>query len=181
VYARARKLVPAKPADVIVEVVELLEAGLELGEGRRDEARARVTRVLEAEPVASFDLDVTLLALRARLRPAESGASATLEVARSGDFVRSGGSQVLLAHRESLRNILAKLVEARANAPGAPIDRATLRESGWPGERMLEAAARQRVRTALATLRRVGLRDVLRSDPRGWFLDPAPTALKIVD
>jgi hypothetical protein len=113
----------------------------------------------------------------------EPGASTgPIELARSAAFVRSpDGTVAVLEHRGSLRRMLALLVEARTYAPGVAVDHYALRDAGWPGERMLEGAARQRVRTALAVLRRSGLRRVLRGDARGWYLDPSSDVLAIVD
>lgn len=44
--------------------------------------------------------------------------------------------------------------------------------AGWPGERMLSKAGATRVYTAIASLRRLGLRDSLLRDDRGYLLRP---------
>jgi hypothetical protein len=48
----------------------------------------------------------------------------------------------------------------------------TLVTAGWPGERMLVRAGATRVYTAIASLRRLGLRDVLLSAEHGYLLAP---------
>jgi hypothetical protein len=44
--------------------------------------------------------------------------------------------------------------------------------AGWPGERASQRAAANRVRVALATLRKLGLRDHLITTGDGYLLDP---------
>ena len=43
---------------------------------------------------------------------------------------------------------------------------------GWPDERLTREAAANRLYVAIATLRRLGLRDILQSRDDGWLLDP---------
>jgi hypothetical protein len=45
--------------------------------------------------------------------------------------------------------------------------------SGWPGERVHAASARNRVKVAISTLRSMGLRDAIAHDGNGYLLDPA--------
>ena len=54
--------------------------------------------------------------------------------------------------------------------PGRPVPVTAIVEAGWPGERMRAAAGSTRVYTALSTLRRLGLRDVLVRAPGGGYL-----------
>ena len=46
----------------------------------------------------------------------------------------------------------------------------TLASAGWPGERIRQDAARNRVKVAVAGLRKHGLRDVLVHDGTGYSL-----------
>ncbi|MCA9628028.1 MAG: hypothetical protein KC766_10190 [Myxococcales bacterium] len=90
-------------------------------------------------------------------------------VARDGSWFRPpGGEQVPLGRRKALGAILAALAEARANGLGC--SRAQLIEAGWPGERILEAAATQRLRVALSTLRKLGLESLIRTLEDGYAL-----------
>ena len=45
--------------------------------------------------------------------------------------------------------------------------------SGWPGERILPSAARNRIHVMVARMREAGLRDALIADDSGYFLDPS--------
>ncbi|MEQ1503006.1 MAG: hypothetical protein ABMB14_12290, partial [Myxococcota bacterium] len=69
--------------------------------------------------------------------------------------------------------ILAELARHRAAAPGQPIDADGLAAAGWPGERIVPAAAANRVRVALSALRRAGLADLIERSGGGWRLAPA--------
>jgi hypothetical protein len=86
-------------------------------------------------------------------------------------FEAPGAPRVELAHREALRLILVRLVEAHAVSPGEPLAGADLLAAGWPGERVLRTAGANRVRVALSTLRRLGLRGSLVARRDGWLLD----------
>lgn len=90
-------------------------------------------------------------------------------VARDGAWFRApGGRQVTLGKRKSLGAILAALAEARERSEGCT--RVELIEAGWPGERILEAAATQRLRVALSTLRKLGLEALIRTLDDGYAL-----------
>ncbi|HEY8211528.1 MAG TPA: tetratricopeptide repeat protein, partial [Myxococcaceae bacterium] len=80
---------------------------------------------------------------------------------------------VSFARRKNLRRVFARLLELRLSEPGRPLPLQELLEVGWPGERVLPAAAANRVYVALATLRKMGLKAVLISTSSGFFLDPA--------
>ncbi len=87
-------------------------------------------------------------------------------------FSVDGGPRVELARRGPLRRILSTLARARADAPGKALSVEALTEAGWPGERILVEAAATRVRVAIATLRKLGLRDVLHTRDDGYLIDP---------
>ncbi len=104
---------------------------------------------------------------------------AVLFVAPSGRGFRLGeGALVDLSTKTSLRRILAALVGHRAAAPGEPLSRVELLDAGWPGERMASEAGAGRVYTAVATLRRLGLRGVLLRRDDGYLLDEAVTVTR---
>jgi hypothetical protein len=68
--------------------------------------------------------------------------------------------------------LLIALVEARMATPGEARDVDALFAIAWRGERASYASARQRVYTAIGTLRDLGLRTLLLNDVDGYLLDP---------
>lgn len=94
-------------------------------------------------------------------------------VHESGAWFQAPGSLKIecLPHR-AVTAILAELARRRLRDPGRAISRAQLVEAAWPGERILDSAARNRVNVALSTLRGLGLRTLLRTTRDGHMLDP---------
>lgn len=85
-------------------------------------------------------------------------------------FRLPGGERVGLERRASLARILDRLVQERIDRPGAPLSAIAVLAAGWPDERVLPSAGAHRVRVAIATLRKMGLRDVLVTSPEGYLL-----------
>ena len=79
---------------------------------------------------------------------------------------------VSLERRRPLALILDHLAAVRIDAPGTASSWDAVQEAGWPGERILPSAGAHRVRVAVSTLRKLGLRDALRTTPEGYLLDP---------
>jgi hypothetical protein len=78
--------------------------------------------------------------------------------------------RVSLARRPNLRGLLVRLVEARLSHPGASVAPDALIAAGWPGERILPDAAKNRLYVAVTTLRKLGLRELLESRGDGYAL-----------
>jgi len=97
-----------------------------------------------------------------------------LVVGADGCWFRGpGGEAVDLRRRKPLRRLLAALVERRQASPGGILDADALLAAGWPGERVIAEAGAHRVRVAVSTLRKLGLRRVLVTVESGYRLDPA--------
>jgi DNA-binding SARP family transcriptional activator len=69
-----------------------------------------------------------------------------------------------------LRRVLAALLEARLESPGAAISVQALAGAAWPDEQILEAAAKNRVRVAIANLRSLGLRTAIHTRQDGYLI-----------
>jgi hypothetical protein len=109
------------------------------------------------------------LRLVSRLESAEQ-IERTLTIASRGRRARLPDGTVLdLMRRAAVRRILVVLAEAH----GEPSTAEALIAAGWPGERMRADAARQRLRTAIWTLRRLGFEHLLRTSDEGYLLDPS--------
>jgi hypothetical protein len=87
-------------------------------------------------------------------------------------FQLPDGPVVSVERWRPLQRLLSRLARERQQRPGQPLTVDTLIVAGWPGERMLPRAGATRVYTAIASLRRLGLRDVLLSVEHGYLLAP---------
>jgi hypothetical protein len=87
------------------------------------------------------------------------------------------GSPVDLTRHALLGRILWRLAEARQSDPGEPLDTEAVLEAGWPGDRILPDAAKNRVYVAINRLRRAGLADLLQTRDGGYLLDPSVPVL----
>ncbi|MBL9026736.1 MAG: tetratricopeptide repeat protein [Myxococcales bacterium] len=93
------------------------------------------------------------------------------------DFVVDG-RRVALGGKPVLRRLLASLAAHRESSPGAAIDVLALVARVWPGERVIELAARARLHACVLRLRRLGMGDALQQFEGGYALDPS--AVEIV-
>lgn len=157
-------------------VVALHEHAVAVHGGARAPAEAFLASLAggpDADLVAtSFDVRFAVRMLRRALaRPVDAeDEGRRLVVQREGLwFSVDDGARVDLSRRGALRKILVALCERRAReGSGASVE--ALAEAGWPGERMLVEAAATRVRVAIATLRRLGLRSALVTRDDGYHL-----------
>jgi len=90
-----------------------------------------------------------------------------------GWFRLPGGEPCSLERRRPLARILLHLAQARERTPGAASSWLEVQEAGWPGERMIASAGAHRVRVAVSTMRKLGLRDLVKTVEDGYLLDPS--------
>ncbi len=128
----------------------------------------------------SQDLRFALRLLRAAVANEPAPAAAVesacdvLVVGRAGRWFRAPGAErVDLARRGAIRRLVDALAQVRVERPGDALSRDDLLARGWPGERVLPEAGARRVHTALWTLRKLGLADLLVSRDDGYLFDPA--------
>lgn len=94
-------------------------------------------------------------------------------VQRDGSHLVQGDRVVDLSKRPSLRGIVRALAEALAEARALGAE--SLIQAGWPDEKLVPRAAKNRLHVALSTLRQLGLESVLRSGEHGYWLVPEST------
>jgi predicted ATPase len=168
-YAQAEQIFATVDDRMAKTAVLLQRAYFEVLTGRASADDERITAAREL-PVQSADIRFGLRLIdRALTR-------STRELALGPEarwFETPETGRVDLAGRDVLRRILAQLANAREQRPGEPLSSAELIAAGWPGERMLPRAGANRVRVAVFTLRKLGLRSALVSRPDGWMLDPS--------
>lgn len=184
---RARtSLEQSRSAAQAPENLALAEAAVLLAEvwarqerGELDDAaalHAQATALLDADAhrprTSSAMLRDIARALVDRLaRSVEPGAA--MELSSDGCCFRlRGGPLVDLSRRTPLRLILQALVEGHRAGRGSPLSIEELFQAGWPGEKALPKAQKNRVRVAVSTLRSLGLRDVLVSEGHRYRLHP---------
>lgn len=102
-------------------------------------------------------------------------------IAASGRwFVNADGDKHNLERRKILASLLQALVVARRDRPGSRLTVADLLAAAWPEDRFVGTAGANRVYVALATLRKLGLRDIVVRTDGGYMIGPdAP--LQIID
>ena len=103
----------------------------------------------------------------------------TLTIARDASWFRPpSASRVDIAGRKALRGVLHELAGARLRGPGRPMAIEDLLLAGWPDEKVIKRSGCNRVYVAIATLRQLGLGELLRKHATGYLLDPdVPLAL----
>lgn len=82
------------------------------------------------------------------------------------------GSRVMLGRRGSLRRVLLALFAAHRERPGKSTSGEVLVAHGWPDERIRAESSSARLRVTIATLRKLGLRDLLQTRDDGYLIDP---------
>ncbi|HHH27385.1 MAG TPA: tetratricopeptide repeat protein, partial [Polyangiaceae bacterium] len=82
------------------------------------------------------------------------------------------GSLVDLSRRAVLWRLVEALAAARMEKPPRPMDAEALLSAGWPGEAPTGESGLNRVKVALSTLRKLGLREVLCRRDGGYLFDP---------
>ncbi len=177
----ARRLAERGATGVLGVMLELLEAAVELHQvavhpavvehWRQRHAALHSGNAADAR-AASTNLDSRFaLRMLARALKRHEPAVHVLRVGRDAAwFALDDAAKIDLARRGSLRRMLVALVDAQPSRRS--LDGAALTSAGWPNERILADAAATRVRVAIATLRKLGLRDVLVTRDDGYRLDP---------
>jgi predicted ATPase len=162
-------------------------ASVALMRGRIEAELARSTNAAAQDPAPLRARAAMLVSqsddVRFALRLLDQGSSeathafeGALEMAADGSWLKLPGrsERIDLAGRPSLQRLVLLFVRARLDAPNSPIASAKLVAAGWPDERLDGEVARNRLNVALATLRRIGLREVLVSRGReGHLFDPS--------
>lgn len=175
----ARELLETFGAHVDVAIAR---RGAVVDEAALDRARARLAALGE-RPLGQHRRVGAQLLRRAIERAAPPADAVVFE--RSAGKLRlpaSGGAAptvVALEGRAAVSGVVRALVERRLASPGSVVTLEELVRAGWPGEKLVASAAKNRVRVLVAGLRAEGLRDVLKSAAGGYLLDPAIRAIAL--
>ena len=79
------------------------------------------------------------------------------------------------------RRVTLALANAWRTTPGRSLDVAELIEAGWPGERPIYEAARNRVYVLVSRLRKLGVSGVLENYDEGYRFRPSVRVATRVD
>ncbi|MFK8001639.1 MAG: tetratricopeptide repeat protein [Polyangiales bacterium] len=90
----------------------------------------------------------------------------------AGFFVTPDDARVDLSRRRISQRLLGALLDHRLAHPGETLGLEDLLRAGWPGQRVLQTAARNRLHVALSGLRKLGIDPLLRRRGDGYLLDP---------
>lgn len=179
---RARALAEAELAEpVYLGCVDFVESGLELI-AMRDQLRAggaidpcalrtALDRFDAIEPRYLMVLRLARSWIEQLVEDIELLQHAWTLWPDGSSFAPPGAEPVPTARYKAVSRILGALATARLEAPGTSLDPQTLVAAGWPGQRLLDKAARNRLYVALNTLRRLGVTILQRID-EGYRLDP---------
>lgn len=166
-------LVRAPARAVAVRMLENLE---QAHRDRGDRARAFAVseRLLELGGPAARTQRVVLSLLRTLRVEAHVTTKRRLVVDRRGHSFRVDGEPAVdLRRRRALPLLVVRLAEHHRARPAHGLGWPALIEAGWPGEKIRADAAWARLRTAIRTLRQLGLSDVLITLGSGYALDPS--------
>jgi predicted ATPase len=152
----------------LTRVLDLLRIHVE----ESDPHRARERLDAMGAPISYEERIVRRILLAALDKERAPEAARRAFVALSGDDVTCAvaGAPIPLARRASARRVLCTLVRERIARPGSPVAWNALAESAWPGELLAPAVGKNRVKVTVAWLRKLGLRDAIESDARGYWL-----------
>lgn len=150
-------------AEAIADVA--MRAAIRVHAGHLDTSPAQA---LARIPAATFS-DEERYAVRL-LEWAVRQAGETLSIAVDGTFIQRADGPRTELKSLAARRILTALLEARSNA-AAELTSNVLFRRGWPGERVLDDAARNRLQVALSMLRKAGLGEHLVRTGEGYRLE----------
>lgn len=182
---RAQTMVPDGNRD-LAEAVRLHEGHVEIALARRSSihgdmeiAAARRGMAVRRLASSNFEHIPEIVRVALSLLDASFGIDRdkrdVLQIGPGARWFRAPGGKgpVDLSRRQSLRLVLAELATRREADPGVGLSASDLFEVGWPGERIDNGSANNRVRVAVATLRKLGLRGLLVGGRGGYRLSPS--------
>jgi tetratricopeptide (TPR) repeat protein len=161
--ARDRLARALADADAMGDVA--MSAAIRVHHGHVDATRAAALARLP-ETTASDEERYAVRLLEQTLR----AAGETLVIAADGAWVQVPDGTRVEVKSQAARRILVALLEARTRGADAACTAQALFRRGWPGERVLDHAARNRLQVALSALRKAGLGERLVRLEAGYAL-----------
>lgn len=125
----------------------------------------------ELEVAAGVDLDPAVAWAASVVRGALETPARWLQVGEDGAWFWRGGAVVELGRKRILRRLLDALATAAAERPAETVSRTVLLGICWPDERMIGSSGLHRLRVAVASLRKLGLDELIAFRDGGYLLD----------
>ena len=94
-------------------------------------------------------------------------------------FRPPGGEWTSFSNRPQPFRFLVRLVQQHQNKPAESVSMDELRESAYPGEKMVPKAAASRIYQNMFLLRKHGMANVVLKRQDGYLLDPALTVIQV--
>jgi hypothetical protein len=106
--------------------------------------------------------------------------SPALQIARDGTWFRvADEAPIDLRTRFALARVLRALADLRDRAPGETLSLEALVQAGWPQEQLIADSGANRAYVAIATLRKLGLRERIERREGGYRLAPRATIVRV--
>jgi predicted ATPase len=117
--------------------------------------------------------DDARMVLRMLAPPLSRGDGPRLVIGRDARwFEPPGAPRQDLSRFAAARRMLERLARERLAEPGQALSADALFEAGWPGVRIHQSSAQNRLHVQLAKLRKMGLKLLLMRTEEGYLLDP---------
>lgn len=163
---------------------ERMDAAIALALSDTPATRSQTSQLLGRAPDTCFEghmaqrlLGLTLARMDARTAHQVS----SVHIAPDGRWFRVGDAALYdLSRRTHPARLLALLADTRCQTPGRLLGVEQLFEAGWPGEQAQRKAMRQRVHTAIYTLRKAGLAEVLECIDAAYRISPTAQVQRVI-
>lgn len=171
-FARAREHLP-DPREETAAILALLETFV-------DEDAEALAKAFEDFDADGSSARAAAAIVRGILDEADHRPADLLVADDARWFQVADDEPVDISRRSAPRRVLAALTRRHVEDPGRPMSLDELFEIGWPGELATADAAANRVYVTIATLRKLGLRELLLSLGDGYGFDP-DRRVRVVD
>jgi hypothetical protein len=162
--------VPALDADSPLSIASHILLSRDDKRAANDLADSRVRGANMAAREASLDVRLAMRVLGQTVTASDAAEPGGLLIQADGAAFELDSERISIAKHGAMRRILVRLVEQHLTQRGTALPSEALARAGWPGERIMEDAAKNRVKVAIAGLRKIGLKDALIHDGSGYSL-----------
>jgi DNA-binding response OmpR family regulator len=172
-FRRARTLLKEDARAARHEAFAILSTVLDGEDAMRAATKPAVSAGKKSEP-EEVRFARRVLARRIEGRAADSERTAHgIIVAGDASWLRvPSGETVRLGRARALARIVRELALERVRHPGRPVTAEELVRAGWPDERIVPSAAKNRLHVSITRLRKLGLEDAILREAEGYLFDP---------